>query len=228
MLSSVVRQTLRGRSRTLSSLVSFDEDYPETLSPLSQLLKVETSVLPNGVKVVTTPKAAASCQVIKLEGLGSAVGAAGCGFAVKMMALKSANGRTDLRIQRDLELTSATPFGKVQKTSVVLGVEGLPEFAKENFEILAVNRSEYVPWEFHETLDVTITEDPLKTAIETAAWGEGSFFARPPAKHLTKLDPTQVYESLTAAMASAPITVVASAFFFSDHSLGRCSVTMLL
>ena len=209
-------------------MVSFEEEYESTatIKSLCQLGgTVETSMLPNGVKVMSTGAAASSVVAVKVDGMGSAFGPAGGAFAAKMMSFKSAKGASDLKIQRELELEANTPQGVVLKSSVVLGIEGLPQFAEAAVEKLAVaigaGRDPYIDWEFREHIAEVMKTleplDPLKFAIESASYGEGSLYARPivTKRSLGALSSTDVYDFNQSAVNAHPMTLVGIGL---DHS----------
>ena len=71
---------------------------------------LETSTLPNGVVVTTTaPGAPLTCVGVGV-GRGASHGPRSAALAASLNSFKTANGRTDLRIQRDLEVAGSMPY----------------------------------------------------------------------------------------------------------------------
>jgi len=208
----------------LSSMVSFEEEYEVEASvcgSLCQTSKLESSTLPNGITVLSTGAGAASSAVlVKVDGVGTAFGPKGAARAARVMAFKSANGKTDLKIQRELELASSTPHALVTKSSFMVGVEGLPEFMAEATDAVAVaagvGRSAFVEWEFKESIEEkTPSLDPLQLAVEAAAYGEGSPWARSSSK-VAGLSALETFEFLRANVDASPVTVVGLGLSHAD------------
>uniref|UniRef100_A0A7S3NMR0 Uncharacterized protein n=1 Tax=Aureoumbra lagunensis TaxID=44058 RepID=A0A7S3NMR0_9STRA len=219
---AAIRGAVRGISfrsrRSLSAaLSSFEDDIDtiESISGLSQSSKIESSSLPNGIEVISTGQSASSVIAVKLNGVGSADGATGAGFAASLMAFKTANGMTDLARQRPLELAGLIPHAKVLKSSLVLAIEGTPNTAEMATSAiglsLGIDRDSYVDWEFDETMKAAKFPPPdIDTCIETAAFGEGSFLARPVISKsaLSSLVPETIESLIASAISQQPITFI--------------------
>jgi len=193
---------------------------------------VTATALPNGVKVVSTGAAASGVVGVALANAGTACGPMGAAFAAKHMAFKSANGQTDLAIQRGLELAGSTIHATATKTSLIAAVACLPESGGEAATAAAatavgVARSPYIHWEFEETLkqsaavqadlDALTTARPLMVAIEEAAYAGGPLGRRAATKKaVAAMMSTQVDDFLAAAVATMPITVVGVGFDHAD------------
>ena len=98
----------------LASFDSFDSEYENGLGEHAQTVGCTSSVLPNGVTVISTGAAASVVVGVKLGGLGSLSSAASAAFAAKSMAFKSAGGCSDLKVQRTLEMLGVTPRARLR------------------------------------------------------------------------------------------------------------------
>ena len=71
---------------------------------------LETSTLPNGVVVARRPRRRAPHVRRRWCGGGASHGPRSAALAASLNSFKTANGRTDLRIQRDLEVAGSMPY----------------------------------------------------------------------------------------------------------------------
>ena len=121
---------------------------------------LETSTLPNGVVVTTTaPGAPLTCVGIGV-GRGASHGPRSAALAASLNSFKTANGRTDLRIQRDLEVAGSMPYSSfdAHQTTTVCTQHVVTREAPcvaEAFQAAAlaagVGRDALTAWEFEET-----------------------------------------------------------------------------
>ena len=121
---------------------------------------LETSTLPNGVVVATTaPGAPLTCVGVGV-GRGASHGPRSAALAASLNSFKTANGRTDLRIQRDLEVAGSMPFSlfDAHSTTTVCTQHVVTREAPcvaEAFQAAAlaagVGRDNLTAWEFEET-----------------------------------------------------------------------------
>ena len=121
---------------------------------------LETSTLPNGVVVTTTaPGAPLTCVGVGV-GRGASHGPRSAALAASLNSFKTANGRTDLRIQRDLEVAGSMPFSlfDAHQTTTVCTQHVVTREAPcvaDAFQAAAlaagVGRDALTAWEFEET-----------------------------------------------------------------------------
>ena len=121
---------------------------------------LETSTLPNGVVVTTTaPGAPLTCVGVGV-GRGASHGPRSAALAASLNSFKTANGRTDLRIQRDLEVAGSMPFSSfdAHQTTTVCTQHVVTREAPcvaDAFQAAAlaagVGRDSLTAWEFEET-----------------------------------------------------------------------------
>ena len=121
---------------------------------------LETSTLPNGVVVTTTaPGAPLTCVGIGV-GRGASHGPRSAALAASLNSFKTANGRTDLRIQRDLEVAGSMPYSSfdAHQTTTVCTQHVVTREAPcvaDAFQAAAlaagVGRDSLTAWEFEET-----------------------------------------------------------------------------
>ena len=121
---------------------------------------LETSTLPNGVVVTTTaPGAPLTCVGVGV-GRGASHGPRSAALAASLNSFKTANGRTDLRIQRDLEIAGSMPFSlfDAHQTTTVCTQHVVTREAPcvaDAFQAAAlaagVGRDSLTAWEFEET-----------------------------------------------------------------------------
>ena len=121
---------------------------------------LETSTLPNGVVVATTaPGAPLTCVGVGV-GRGASHGPRSAALAASLNSFKTANGRTDLRIQRDLEVAGSMPYSSfdAHQTTTVCTQHVVTREAPcvaEAFQAAAlaagVGRDALTAWEFEET-----------------------------------------------------------------------------
>lgn len=207
------------RSRPLSALATtttFEEEYETSvaLGNLCQLTTLTTSALPNGVTLTSTGAAASAVIGVLISGIGTADSLPGASFAAKTMAFKSAHSKSDLAIQRALELDAITPHARCLPHALFIGCEGLPETAHTMASAVAaaIDRDPYVPWEFNESLlpPSPKLDTVLQSAVLSAAYGEGQPIARPAATKasLSALSSTLVDEVVANCVATQAIAVV--------------------
>jgi len=124
--------------RSQSSLASLDEEFPglPVLTPAAASpLKVETTTLPSGVKVVST--AAGKMASVGLSvAAGSMYEAAPCeagsALLLQHLAFKGTTKRSALRLLRDLESVGAAPSALAGREAILFKVTSLPEFAESS------------------------------------------------------------------------------------------------
>lgn len=211
------RPQFRVLRQQLSALATtFEEEYETsvTLGTLCQLNKLTTSALPNGITLTSTGAAASAVVGVLVSGLGTADSIAGASYAAKTMAFKSAHSKSDLAIQRALELDAITPHAACLPHALFIGCEGLPEAAHTMASAVAaaIDRDPYVPWEFKESLRSPLpnVDTVLQSAVLSAAYGEGQPIARPAATKasLSALSSTMVDDVLANCVATQSIVVV--------------------
>lgn len=203
-------RTWRVATRRLSAVVSFEEEYAvAALGGYAQLGTVTASTLPNGIKFLSTGAAAGCVLAVGVGGIGTGLGPAGAAYAAQKMAFKTAYGKTDLAIQRELELAGTTPHARANRQSLLVACEGLAEDASLMAKTLgdALHRDPYVPWEFAETVKPPAwsLDSALEAAVLSAAYGEGQPASRPA---FAAVSSTEVDDVLATAVATAPMTVV--------------------
>ncbi|KAH8070301.1 hypothetical protein JL721_5064 [Aureococcus anophagefferens] len=146
---------VRGAASKSAAVATFDDGpaVDETFVGGYPAGDVQTTKLDNGVTVVSTCAAPVATIGAKL-GVGAASGPASAAFAASKMAFKSANGATDLKIQRDLELLGSTPQADVSAAGLVVAVEALKgDGAEAAFKSVARGLgvgAARVAWEFDE------------------------------------------------------------------------------
>eukprot|EP00629_Pelagomonadales_sp_RCC1024_P003347 CAMPEP_0119267226 /NCGR_PEP_ID=MMETSP1329-20130426/5449_1 /TAXON_ID=114041 /ORGANISM="Genus nov. species nov., Strain RCC1024" /LENGTH=266 /DNA_ID=CAMNT_0007267141 /DNA_START=78 /DNA_END=874 /DNA_ORIENTATION=- len=200
-----------------SSLPTVDESF----APGFPGAGFESSTLDNGVVVVTSAPGP-----VGLVGVSAGYGSLRCppagAFAARAMAFKSANGRSDLAIQRDLELAGGEPVGVVGGDATFVGVSGSEDPAAA-FAAAAtaagVGRDALVAWEFEETkaspgvVGAFEMADPLVDACLKAAYGPG-FGAD--AASLAALDSAAVDQVYADIAEGAPLTAVGVGMAHAD------------
>ena len=228
-LSSLARRAATVRQKS-AAVATFDDGpaVDETFVGGYPAGDVQTTKLDNGVTVVSTCAAPVATIGAKL-GVGAASGPASAAFAASKMAFKSANGATDLKIQRDLELLGSTPQADVSAGGLVVAVEALKgDGAEAAFKSVAtglgVGRDAYVAWEFDEmkaspgvlaSLEALATDGALAAAAREAAGAGGKVAC---AESLAALSSSDVDAFLQDALAAAPLTVVAMGV---DHATAK-------
>lgn len=181
--------------------------------------ELETSTLPNGVVVTTTaPGAPLTCVGISV-GRGAAHGPRGAALAASLNAFKTARGRTDLRIQRDLEVAGSAPYSifDAHRTVTVCTQNVVTRAAPcvaDAFgaAVLAagIGRDALTAWEFEETkvspfaLNALERHASLEDQVASAAYGK-AYQALGSAADLQALSSTDVDAWLAE---DAPITAV--------------------
>lgn len=181
--------------------------------------ELETSTLPNGIVVTTTaPGAPLTCVGISV-GRGASHGPRGAALAASLNAFKTAQGRTDLRIQRDLEVAGSAPYSIFDAhRSVTVCTQNVVTRAAPcvadafGAAVLAagVGRDALTAWEFEETkaspfaLNALERHAALEDQVASAAYGK-AYQALGRAADLQALSSTDVDAWLAE---DAPITAV--------------------
>ena len=183
---------------------------------------LETSTLPNGVVVATTaPGAPLTCVGVGV-GRGASHGPRSAALAASLNSFKTANGRTDLRIQRDLEVAGSMPYSSfdAHQTTTVCTQHVVTREAPcvaDAFAAAAlaagVGRDALTAWEFEETkaspfaLNALARHASLEEQVASAAYGK-AYSSLGSAEDLAALSSADVDAWLQEAMSSAPITAI--------------------
>lgn len=136
LVSRAAPRAIAGRAHfATAGLVDLDEEFPG-LPPLSpgspSPLKVESTTLPTGVKVVST-------EAGKVTSVGLSVAAGsqfetaeeyGAAHTLQHLAFKASTSKSALRTLRDLESVGSTPSSYAGRDAIVYKVTALPENAE--------------------------------------------------------------------------------------------------
>lgn len=152
---------------------------------------IETSTLPNGMKVVSKETGSAASSFGVSVGAGSRYGSAGEALLLKNLAFKGTGARSDIKLARDIEAAGLSVSAEAGREAVLFGATGAPDTLEEGLEIVAesVLTPKLTGWHVAEVKDEGVAvelglalSDPQVLLVEKlheAAYGTGSPMGAP-------------------------------------------------
>jgi len=140
--------------RSMSSLVSMEEEFPGDYSPTSTASStppsssIEKSTLANGVSVISTSGVGnAICSVSTTLSSGSiyesSVSEYGASAVLGKAGFKATKSRSSLKMLRDIEVVGGSPSVTVSRESISYGVSALSQYS--DIAILASLETAFTP-----------------------------------------------------------------------------------